>query len=202
MPAWEQLDCGCVGAGASLTQAAVFGAVENNALALDNPGFDLVASAQEGEAVTMTPFAPQPMVVGITPGLESDYPVGSVAQLAAPFPVDRGLWVQPRIVDQFIKKPNGRWMSYPGLDVSYPSLAALALAAPVVAVDVPAVPEQAPMPEPYTPEIPSYPEETRPDSYDTPPEAAPESAPVNRSRNGNLWAWGALALGAFLYFRR
>ena len=70
---------------------------------------------------------------------ETDYPIGSVAHLLAPFPADRGLWVEPRLVDRFVKTPNGRWTSYPGNDVNYPTLNALALAAPVASVQLPGI---------------------------------------------------------------
>lgn len=70
----------------------------------------------------------------LTDAPESSYPIGSQAKLAAPFPVDRGIWQAPRLVSVFVKTPNGRWTSYPGNDVSYPTLAALALAVPVMEV--------------------------------------------------------------------
>lgn len=80
---------------------------------------------------------------------ESSWPVGSVAKLFAPTPVDRGIWAEPALVSQFVKRSNGKWLSYPGSDVSYPSLAALALAAPVEAVTTPAQPQAA---DPGSPE--------------------------------------------------
>jgi hypothetical protein len=73
---------------------------------------------------------------------ETDFPVGSVALLATPFPVDRGIWAEPRLVERFVKRSNGRWVSDPGADVSFPTLRALALAAPVVSVDVPVAPTE------------------------------------------------------------
>lgn len=68
---------------------------------------------------------------------ESQFPIGSQAKLFAPTPVDRGAWVEPRLVDTFVKTPNGRWTSYPGNDVNYPTLAALALATPIQEVFTP-----------------------------------------------------------------
>ena len=88
--------------------------------------------------------------------LETEWPVGCRAQLFAPFEVDRGLWVQPRLVSTFVKTSNGRWTSYPGNDVSYPTLGALALAAPVMDVYCPQQGQPAPTPEApavYIPEI-------------------------------------------------
>lgn len=85
-----------------------------------------------------------PTVAAVTPSYllevpETDWPVGSVATLFAPTPVDRGIWADPALVSKFVKRSNGNWVSYPGSDIYYPSLAALALAVPVMEVAKPAV---------------------------------------------------------------
>lgn len=98
-----------------------------------------------------TPAIESAPEVATTP--EAAWPVGTVAVLAAPFPVDRGLWTDPRLVDRFTKTSNLRWTSTPGNDISYPTLGALALDAPVVQVITPPgttpQPTRPPEPEEY-----------------------------------------------------
>lgn len=53
---------------------------------------------------------------------EAAWPAGSVAILAAPYLADRGPYIEPLEVTRFEKKPNGRWLSAPGGDVSFASL--------------------------------------------------------------------------------
>ena len=127
--------------------------------------------------------------------LELNWPVGSVARLFAPFPVDRGLWVEPRLVDRFVKTPNERWTSYPGNDVNYPSLSALALAAPVMEVTTPGTPPGS--------EISGGPYIEYPD--DSPPDYIPldiDAGPVPEAPAGFPWLLASLAAGAFFLQKR
>lgn len=126
---------------------------------------------------------------------EPDWSIGARARLFAPFQVDRGLWVEPRLVDVFVKTSNGRWTSYPGNDVSYPTLSALALAAPVMEVYEPA--QGAPPPVIGEPEV-YYPE-------DKPPELPPPdyqysmmTSPTQPADPRSAWrvSWPMLAIGA------
>ena len=127
--------------------------------------------------------------------VELDWPVGSVARLFAPFPVDRGLWVEPRLVDRFVKTPNERWTSYPGNDVSYPTLSALALAAPVMEVTTPAGYPPAQIAAPMLPEI-EYPD-------DSPPDFIPlDAGPVPPAPAGFPWLLAGLAAGALFLLKR
>lgn len=149
-------------------------------------------------------FAPQLQVM--TPDAllnqpEASYPIGSQAKLFAPFPADRGIWQQPRLVSVFVKTPNGRWTSYPGNDVSYPTLAALALAAPVQEVvtpgqGTPAAPEQS-----YSmATIPAAPmSEAEAAAQEIAQAAAP--APV-AGRFNPLWLLAGAAALALLFFGR
>jgi hypothetical protein len=110
---------------------------------------------------------------------EGAWPIGSKATLFAPFQVDRGLWVQPRLVTEFVKTPNGRWTSYPGNDVNYPTLLALSFAVPVMDVWSPAqpAPEAAgPLPTRPAPGEPVPAEVWYPD--DRPPAPIPLDAPA------------------------
>ncbi len=51
---------------------------------------------------------------------------GATAVLVAPYPVERGMWQVPVLVQAFVKSGN-RWISVPDATVTYPTVAALAL---------------------------------------------------------------------------
>lgn len=98
-------------------------------------------------------------LAGVT---EADLPTGTIAHLAEPFQVDRGINLEPRLVERFIKRSNGNWLSYPGNEVYYTSLANLNLDAKVARLEWPAgVPQPTPEPEPLP---------TRPNNPSTEPE--------------------------------
>lgn len=79
---------------------------------------------------------------------EAAWPAGSVAILAAPYLADRGPYIEPLEVTRFEKKPNGRWLSAPGGDVSFASLYALSQAAGVAEVVTPPGADPRPLDQP------------------------------------------------------
>lgn len=152
-------------------------------------GAGLYTGAFKPAVLTPSQFTEQP---------EASYPIGSRANLAAPFPVDRGVWQEPRLASVFVKTPNGRWTSYPGNDVNYPTLRALTLAAPVVSIDLP--PEAAPA------QAQQYSMATIP-APDTEAEAAAQEiaqaqAQAAAPRFNPLWLLAGAAALALVFFAR
>lgn len=153
----------------------------------------------KGAGATVTDEVRTPQYLLDAP--ESSYPVGSQATLAAPFPVDRGLWVEPRLVSVFVKTPNGRWTSYPGNDVNYPSLGALAMAAPVVSVYSPGTGSDGSHPDPAA--TPAKTDLIWQDQEPYPMATVPAAAPaVNTAALRKYAPWIAGAALLFFFFRK
>lgn len=126
-----------------------------------------------------------------------NYPIGSIAILAAPYPVDAGLYIEGKTVDRFVKRSagGGRWVSYPGGDVYYNTLAGLMLDAQVAEVIVPETGDPEELPE-LEAEIETTPEPDTPLAQPEPqtiPQAARKHAP---------WLLAAGALALWLLTRR
>lgn len=107
---------------------------------------------------------------------EANLPVGTIAHLAEPFEVDRGINQAPRMVDRFVKRSNGNWLSYPGNEVYYTSLANLNLDAKVARLEWPA---GVPQPEPEPTPLPQRPADPRaePQTLDYQPGNDPRETP-------------------------
>lgn len=151
MPRFADLaGCGCLGAGADdgyMPDADYSYAPDYGLDVMPDdytPQGELGRLAETGGTFEFTQARP-PLSVP-----ESEWPVGSIATLVAPFVADSGsAWVQDQTVQRFKKFAPGRWSSIPGNLVYYTSLGALDLAAPVKQVYYPPPPKPSdPQPQP------------------------------------------------------
>jgi hypothetical protein len=156
-------------------------------------------------------------------GVKDDFPLGSIAILVAPYPIDSGLFSEGKTVDRFVKRSagGGRWVSYPGSDVYYENIDTLRLDAEVKEIILPAgsEPEQEPPniwwggiygaePTPDAPKDPFHPlagdAEEFADLGSPLLEGTEQPAPAPLQALGvdnKVLVVGALALGAYLLFR-
>jgi hypothetical protein len=150
---------------------------------------------------------------GSTAAPGDDYPLGSVAVLAKPQPVDTGLYSSGRTVSRFVKRSagGGRWVSYPGSDIYYNTLGDLQLALEESGNEISEIiiPESADAQDdddggPAGGAVQDMAEDAAQIARDalTPATGLDQPAPAAEAPAGGFWKWLALGAGALFLLGR